>query len=143
MCGCTSARAHWVKDMVDRCPSCGRPGDTSTHVTRCEDPARVVTFDKSIDALAKWMEESETEPNLLAMITTYLKGRDGRTMKSVLTDMQTCLPSYFGKDRLVFLAEAQDRLGWDCMIKKRIPEHFVVHHRAHLSHRKTRMTAKT
>ena len=52
MCGCTSARAHWVKDVVDKCPSCGKPGDTSTHVTRCEDPAWVITFDRSIDALA-------------------------------------------------------------------------------------------
>lgn len=35
MCGCTSARAHWVKDLVDECPSCGKKGDSSTHVTRC------------------------------------------------------------------------------------------------------------
>ena len=89
-----------MKDVVDRYPSCGRPGDTSTHVTRCEDPARVVTFDKSIDALAKWMHESETEPNILVMITTYLRGRGKRGMVSVLTGIQTCLPSYFNRDRL-------------------------------------------
>ena len=52
MCGCTSARVHWVKDLADKCPSCGKPGDTSTHVTICEDAARVITFEKSIDALA-------------------------------------------------------------------------------------------
>ena len=80
MCGCTSARAHWVKDLVDKCPSCGRKGDSSTHVTRCEDPARVVTFHRSIDALASWMEEAETEPNLTAMVITYLRGMDHMTM---------------------------------------------------------------
>ena len=81
MYGCTSAGAHWVKDVVDKCPSCGKPGDTSRHITRCEDLARVVTFDKVIEALTRWIKESETEPNLLVMITTYLKGRDERTIK--------------------------------------------------------------
>ena len=52
MCGCTSARAHWVKDVVDKCPSCGKPGNTLTHVTRCKDPARVITFDRSVVALS-------------------------------------------------------------------------------------------
>ena len=121
MCGCTSARAHWVKDLTDRCPSCGKPGDTSTHVTRCEDPARVITFDRSVDALASWMEENKTEPNLLSMITTYLKERDNKMMQSVATTMQTCIPSYFGRERLAVLAQSQDRLGWDCMLKGRIP----------------------
>ena len=46
MCSCTLARAHWVKDVVDKCLSCGKPGDTSTHVTRCDDLARVITFEK-------------------------------------------------------------------------------------------------
>ena len=106
MCGCTSARAHWVKDLADKCPSCGKPGDTSTHVTRCEDPARVITFDRSVDALASWMEENETEPNLITMIATYLKERDNKTMQSVVTTMQMRLPSYFEKERLANLARA-------------------------------------
>ena len=40
MCGCTSVRARWDKDVEDKCPSCGEQGDTSTHVTRCKDPGR-------------------------------------------------------------------------------------------------------
>ena len=71
------------------------------------------------------------------------QGERWKTMKLVVADLQTCLPSYFGRTRLVFLAEAQDRLGWDCMLEGRIPKHFVVHQRAHLAHTKTRMTAKT
>ena len=110
MCGCTSARVHWVKDLVDKCRSCGKPGDASTHVTRCKDPARVITFDRSVDALSTWMEKNEAEPNLPTMITSYLKGRDNRTQLSVVTDMQTCLPSYFGRERLMLLAKAQNRL---------------------------------
>ena len=46
MSGCTSAKAHWVKNLEDKCQSCGKTGDTSTHVTRCKDPGRVVTFKK-------------------------------------------------------------------------------------------------
>ena len=142
MCGCTSARAHWVKDLVDKCPSCGRKGDSSTHVTRCEDPARIVTFHRSIDALAVWMEEAETEPNLKTMITTYLKGMDRRTMRGVVDTMKVRLPGYFTKDRLNTIAKVQDKLGWDCMLEGRIPKLFVLHQRCHLAHKKTRMTAK-
>ena len=142
MCGCTSTRAHWVKDLTDKSPSCGKPGDTSTHVTRCEDPARVITFDRSVDALASWMEENETEPNLITMIVAYLKERDNKTMRSIVTTMQTRLPTHFTKERLMDLAKAQDILGWDCMLKGRIPKLFVVHQQSHLAHVKTRTTAK-
>ena len=142
MCGCTSARSHWVKDLVDKCPSCGKPGDTSTHVTRCEDPARVITFDRSVDALALWMKEAETEPNLMTMVITYLKEMDEKTMRSVVDTMDVRLPTYFTRERLNNLAKAQDILGWDCMLEGRIPKLFVLHQRSHLAHVQTRMTAK-
>merc|ERR1712115_530101 len=81
-------------------------------------------------------------PNLKTMITIYLKEMDHKTMREVLDTMEVRLPGYFTRDRLNTLAEAQDRLGWDCMMEGRIPNHFVVHQRAHLAHTKTRMTAK-
>ena len=73
------------------------------------------------------MEANDTESHLLSMITNYLRGRDKTTMESVVSDMQTCLPSYFGRIRLVLLAKVQDRVGWDCMLKGRIPTVFVTH----------------
>ena len=88
------------------------------------------------------MEENNTEPHLLAMITNYLTGKDKTTMESVVSDMQTCLPSYFGRTRLVLLAKVQDRLGWDCMLEGRIPTLFVTHQRAHPAHINARITAK-
>ena len=108
---CTSARAHWIKDLVDKCPSCGKPGDTSTHVTRCKDPSRVITFNQLVKALSKWIEDNDTEPHLLTMITNYLKGRDKTTMESVVIGMHTCLWCYSGRARLDQLAKMQDRLG--------------------------------
>ena len=88
------------------------------------------------------MEESKTEPNLITMIATYLKERDNKTMQSVVTTMQTCLPPYLEKERFTYLAKAQDILGWDCMLKGRIPKLFVIHQRSHLAQVKTRITAK-
>ena len=111
-------------------------------MTRCEDPARVVTFHRSIDALASWMEEAETEPNLKAMVTTYLRGMDHTTMRGVVDTMDVRLPTYFTKDRLNSIAKVQDILCWDCMLKGRIPKLFVIHQRSHLAQVKTRMTAK-
>ena len=113
-----------------------------THVTRCKDPARIVTFHRSIDALALWMEEAETEPNLKTMVTTYLREMDHMTMRGVVDSIKVRLPTYFTKDRLNSIAKAQDILGWDCMLEGRIPKLFVLHQRSHLAHMKTRMTAK-
>jgi hypothetical protein len=142
MCGCTAARAHWIKDLVDKCPSCGKKGDTSTHVTRCEDPGREAVFRGSVAELTKWMQENDTEPHLLIMISTYLLARENDTMESITKKMHNDLPEYYSKIRLERMAKVQDRLGWDCMMEGRIPKIFVEHQRTHLAHTETRMTAK-
>ena len=94
MYGCTSARACWVKDLEDKCPSCGKKGDTSTHVTRCHDPGRETVFKGSAKELTKWMRENDTEPHLLTMISTYLMDREDKTMEKIAPTTQSCLPHY-------------------------------------------------
>ena len=141
MCGCTAARDCWVKDLVDMCPSCGKKGDTSTHVTRCDDPGRETVFKGSVTELTKWMRENDTEPHLLTMISTYLMERENETMENIAATMHNYLPHYSGRTRLERMAKAQDRLGWDCMMEGRMPKIFVEHQRTHLAHTNTRMPA--
>ena len=142
MCGCASARACWVKDLEDKCPSCGKKGDTSTHVTRCDNPDRKTVFKGSVKELTKWMREHDTEPHLLTIISTYLMERENKTMWELAATMQTCLPHYYGRPRLKRMTKSQDRLGWDCMMEGRIPKICVEHQRTYLAHTDTRMTAK-
>ena len=112
MCGCTSARACWVKDLEDKCPSCGNKGDTSTHVTRCDDPGRISVFKGSVKELAKWMKENDTEPHLMTLISTYLMERENKTMWEIVKTIQNSPPHYYGsgRPRLERMAKAQDRL---------------------------------
>ena len=123
-------------------PKLREEGDTSTHVTRCEDEGRKAVFEGSVAELTKWMQMSNTEPHLLKMIATYLLAREKDTMASIAEKMYNDLPEYYSKTRLERLAKAQDRLGWDCMMEGRIPKLFVDHQRTHLAHTDTRMTAK-
>ena len=88
------------------------------------------------------MKEAETEPNLMAMVTAYLRGMDRMSMRKVVDTMDVRLPRYFTRNRLNNIAQAQDILGWDCMMEGRIPKLFVLHQRGHLAHVKTRWTAK-
>ena len=127
MCGCTSVRAHWVKDLEDKCPSCGKKGDTSTHVTRCKDPGRKEVFKRSAQELTKWMEENNTEPHLKTMISPYLMERENKNMEEIVATMKNCLPNYYGRPRLLRMAQNQDRLGWDCILEGQIPKIFVQH----------------
>ena len=142
MCGCTAARAHWIKDLEDKCPSCGNKGDTTTHVTRCKEPGRKAVFEGSVAELTKWMQENDTEPHLQTMISTYLLEREEKTMENIAETMHNSLPHYYSKLRLERMAKVQDRLGWDCMMEGRIPKIFVEHQRTHLAHTSTGMTAK-
>ena len=84
MCGCTSARAHWVKDLEDKCPSYGKKGNTSTHVTRCEELGRKDVFKGSVREFIKWMEENDTEPHLKTIISAYLMERETKNMEEIV-----------------------------------------------------------
>ncbi len=52
------------------CPSCMQAQDTCAHVLFC-DVGRVETLQHTIDFLEEWMEEAETELDLLGCIAEY------------------------------------------------------------------------
>ena len=142
MCGCTSARAKWDKDVEDKCPSCGEKGDTSTHVTRCQDPGRKQLLKDSINQIATWMDDNNTEPHLADMIKSYMAGGGKEPMVNIARRMHRDLPAHYADCRLERMALIQDRLGWDNLVEGRIPMIYVEHQRMHLASIKTTMTAK-
>ncbi len=58
---------------------------------------------KSIDLLASWLTEVDTDPNLLDCIVDYAKGCGGVTMSDICLGMDT---------RYHLMAQDQDIIGW-------------------------------
>ncbi len=73
------------------------------HVLHCDHSGRVETLRHTIDLMEKWMEEADTEPDLLDCIAEYAWARGGRTMEEICTGLG---------DDFLRMARDQDTIGW-------------------------------
>ena len=94
---------EWDKTVVRNCPSCMVARDTCTHVLFCCHQGRVETLWHTLDLMEKWLEEVETDPDLLDCIVEYAQGRGGRMMAEICTGLG---PPY------IQMAKEQDGIGW-------------------------------
>ena len=118
--------------MINVCPSCGRENVTSKHMTWCQAPKMVDTFQRSVNILLSWMSTTLIERGVIHMIRDYLLAQDTKTMTECTKAYQT---------HLVTLAESQDRLGWDYFVESRISREFLPVIEQSLSARKSQQTA--
>jgi hypothetical protein len=65
------------------CPSCAIMPETCEHILTCDNSGRVETLLKSIDLLKDWLEEVDTDNQLLACIIKFAKGRGGKSMTEI------------------------------------------------------------
>jgi hypothetical protein len=65
---------EWDKTAVRSCPSCMVARDTCIHVLFCSHKGRVETFKHTLDLMEEWLEDAETDPNLLDCIAEYAHG---------------------------------------------------------------------
>ena len=100
------------------CPCCQHPDETTAHVLLCENPTRKKLYHESVTKLEAWLKRRETDPRLATMITSYLRGRSLRTMKSCTTGRESDRSRYYR------LATHVDRLGWRNFTEGRIPCQF-------------------
>jgi hypothetical protein len=94
---------EWDKSVTRKCPSCMQERDTCAHVLNCDHVGRVKTLHHTADLLEIWLEETDTQPNLLDCIMEYVYGRGGRTMVQICNG----LGEPFQK-----MARDQDEIGW-------------------------------
>ena len=94
----------------NQCPSCGCPNENTTHITRCLDPGRSITFIKNVNSIKDWLTTQKTGPQITSCITQYLLA-GGRTSMTAITRNMPALQS---------LANHHDRLGWDSFLEGRI-----------------------
>ncbi len=65
---------EWDKTVVRNYPSCTVARDICVHVLFCCHEERVATFRLTLDLMEEWLEEVETDPNLLDCIAENAHG---------------------------------------------------------------------
>jgi hypothetical protein len=97
-------------NVVDKCPNCGHTPEKSSHIPHCRDTDRSVMFRKSVDGLVTWMEQQQTDGELIHLIQSYLLSHGERTMLSLC---RLNLP-------YSQLASLHDELGYSNFLEGRI-----------------------
>jgi hypothetical protein len=93
----------WERTLCPLCPSCAQERETCAHTLFCNHEGRVDVLMKSIDLLAAWMTEVETDPDLRDCITDYARGRGGLSMSEICRNLDR---------RFQLMARDQDEIGW-------------------------------
>ncbi len=77
-------RRHHQDGRSDKCPCFTIHVETAEHVILCVEVGRVETFMQSSRALKQWMEEADTDPDLIDCIVDYVQGWGTVTMASAV-----------------------------------------------------------
>ena len=118
----TNQQLHRIDKSVENiCPSCGRRGESTKHITRCRDEGRVAMLNDSVKELTRWLYQKDTDDDMVAMVREYLLAQGEKTMS------QCSHPS-----RYESLVKAHDKLGWDNFLEGRICTLFLEAYRCDL-----------
>ena len=134
-CGCNEHLSHYTPGLINVCPACNTPHETTAHVTICTDSERTKLYKDSVDALVDWMEKNDTAPLLSMMIENYLRARGSRSMADVA-------PPSLDVNYKIFV-KYHDILGWQNFIEGRFLSYMVHIQREHLQDLETWRTAET
>jgi hypothetical protein len=93
----------WEQNLCPLCPSCAHVNKTCLHILFCNHAGRVDALMKSANLLKQWLEEVETDPDLLECIVEYARGRGQLTMLDICRGMDC---------RYTKMADEQDAIGW-------------------------------
>ena len=96
--------------VINKCHCCGRRNETLLHISRCPNKGRRLMFNQSTEALASWMERSNSHPEIILAICSYLRYRGRVTMKKICQDSHI----------LTQFAKETDLLGWRNFTEARI-----------------------
>jgi hypothetical protein len=93
----------WEQNLCPLCPSCAQVNKTCSHILFCNHAGQVDVLLKSIDLLEQWLEEVDTDPDLLECIVEYARGRGQVAMLDICR----------GRDsQYTKMADEQDAIGW-------------------------------
>ena len=115
-CGTNRQLSRIDPRVANVCPSCGANDESSKHITRCNDDARVECWRRSADTIAAWIATATSNLPLRDMVHEYLLARDSKTMSDCL---------HIDDHDLQLLASIHDRLGWDNFVEGRICSMYI------------------
>ena len=67
-CGTNQQLSKFDRTVKNICQSCGKPNETTSHITRCSDPGRTKMFLTSVDGVVEWLRSKRTNPELVSLI---------------------------------------------------------------------------
>ncbi len=88
--------------VVRKCPSCMVAREMCEHVLFCCHEGRVEILLLTLGIMEDWLEEAETDPDLLDCIAKYAHGRGGWTMVEICTGLGL---------QFMRMAQEQDAIG--------------------------------
>ena len=106
--------------VENKCPSCGAPDESTSHITRCRDEGRVRMLRASVKDIVNYLGKMQTDQDLIDMIQRYLLGHGQVKMRDICAE-----------EKYRELARIHDTLGWDNFVGGRIPHWYLQCHRLH------------
>ena len=94
---------HHQNGHSDKCPCCTIYVETVEHVILCLEVFNVEACMQSSWALKQWLEEANTDPDMIDYIADYIQGRNTIPMASAV---QNTLAQFHA------LGQLQDIIGW-------------------------------
>ena len=103
-CGTGKMMKVWKYRLVNNCPRCNAPNETSTHILKCPGASATTQWQKSIMELSKWLEENQTCPDISNFL---IKALDQWRMGQEVTK-----PTNYEFDGVKDIFESQNIIGW-------------------------------
>ena len=66
--GCCGVRHHLHnidENIINVCPCCEEPDDTTSHILLCKDKDRTTLYNKSVRGLMTWIVKEDTSPQIV------------------------------------------------------------------------------
>ena len=94
---------EWDRSVVRKCRSCTIARDTCKHVLHCRSEGRVETLQHTLDLTEEWLEDKETDTELMDCMMELAHGRGRKTMGKICEGLD---------QRFICMAKEQDSIGW-------------------------------
>ena len=72
ICGTGRMMKIWKQRVIDNCPRCGVPNETTTHILQCPCASANLVWDKSLKSLKDWLIDNKSCPDLRRLLLHIL-----------------------------------------------------------------------
>jgi hypothetical protein len=114
-CGTNRFLSKIDPSVMNICPSCCQPDESTSRITRCSDPGCIASLEAAVEGLSDWMDDNDTDLIIQHLIEEYLLGRGVFQMADIIEVEQ----------EYIDFAIIHDDLGWDNFVEGRMSKSLV------------------